>query len=306
MGTALVLLAAAAVLGGPRRYVVDGLSMAPGLMPGDVVATGWLPVVDRFRQPGRFERWIVEAADGGAAIKRVAGLPGEQVSLRDGDLLVDGLAVVKNPAELAEVALPAPLPVVRDRQSATLSPADVLDDVPFATEVNRPLERVADVGIAARISPGPEGCRVRVGLGGGRIVWQLPPGVACRLIAGRLDGRLVAVAWRDRRQPTPDDGRRGLPDRVPAAWQIATPWPRDRAGAADAGVTVTVDAAGMIERIEVWRDVHYRPSGGGPTSWRLGGDAYLMLGDFPTASIDSRAWGPRPRHTLRQRIAPRP
>ena len=43
----IALLAAAVMLAvRPMRYEVDGLSMAPGLMPGDTVATDWLPLAD--------------------------------------------------------------------------------------------------------------------------------------------------------------------------------------------------------------------------------------------------------------------
>ena len=44
----IALLAAAVMLAvRPVRYEVDGLSMAPGLIPGDTVATDWLPLADR-------------------------------------------------------------------------------------------------------------------------------------------------------------------------------------------------------------------------------------------------------------------
>ena len=42
---AIVALVAAVVIvvAAPARYEIDGVSMAPGLIPGDVVATGWFP-----------------------------------------------------------------------------------------------------------------------------------------------------------------------------------------------------------------------------------------------------------------------
>ena len=302
VGAALALTWVAA---SADRFVVDGLSMAPGLMPGDVVATGWLPAADHFRQPRRFERWVVETGDGSAAIKRVAGLPGEHVAIHDGDLLVEGVAALKNPALLAEVALPVAAPVAGHPSHARVSPTVVLDDAEFTTEVNRPLEPVADVGILVTIRSGTEGSRVRIACGDARLLWRLPPAGRYRVIAGRLDGRLVAVAWRDR-EATSDDERLALPHRVPAAWDVAHPWPHGLPGPTETGSTVEVDAGGILERLVVWRDVHHRPGTTGQDAWRLGDDSYLVLGDFPTASVDSRAWGPRPRPALRHRVTRQP
>ena len=303
---AIVALVAAAVMLAvrPIRYEVDGLSMAPGLMPGDVVATGWLPAADRARRPRRFERWIVNAADGTATIKRVAGLPNETVEIRDGDLLVDGEVVLKNPAGLGEVALPVNVPINHGEGQVWMPPAEVLDDATFATEVNRSLESVRDVGIVAVVSAGPAGSRAHVAVGDARITWRLPAGVRCQLIAGRLDGRLVAVAWMNRDAAPAGDRRRVLPNRVPAAWTVAVPWPQGTAGPTEAGCSASVDTGAKVERIAVWRDIHYRPRVDESTTWRLDADSFLVLGDFPTGSIDSRAWGPRPRHALRHRVTP--
>lgn len=306
VAAAILALVAAAVMlvVRPTRYEVDGLSMAPGLMPGDVVATGWLPGADRACRPRRFERWIVDAADGTATIKRVAGLPGEEVAIRDGDLLVDGEAVLKSPTILGEVALPVALPIEHDDGQAWMPPVDVLDDVTFAAEVNRSLESVRDVGIAAVVRAGSAGSRAHLAVGDARITWRLPSGVRCHLIAGRLDGRLVAVAWIDRDRPTADDRRSVLPNSTPGAWTVAVPWPQGMAGPTEAGCSAALDAGGKVEHIAAWRDIHYRPSMDGPTTWRLDEDSFLVLGDFPTGSVDSRAWGPRPRHSLRHRVAP--
>ena len=301
----IALLAAAVMLGArPMRYEVDGLSMAPGLMPGDIVATDWLPLADRVRHPRRFERWIVDAADGTATIKRVAGLPGEEVAIHDGDLLVDGEVVLKDPADLGEVALPVNVPINHGEGQVWMPPAEVLDDATFATEVNRSLESVRDVGLVAVVSAGPAGSRAHVAVGDARITWRLPAGVRCQLIAGRLDGRLVAVAWIDRDAAPADNRRSALPNRAPASWTVAVPWPQGMAGPTEAGCSVSVDTGAKVERIAAWRDIHYRPRVDESTTWRLDADSFLVLGDFPTGSIDSRAWGPRPRHSLRHRVAP--
>ncbi|MFM8890874.1 MAG: S26 family signal peptidase [Planctomycetia bacterium] len=101
VAAAATVLAVCVAVARPLRYEVEGLSMAPGLLPGDTVSTGWFPGLERRRSPGRFERWIVTVPGGGAGIKRVAGLPGEVISIENGDLAVAGTTVLSNPETLA-------------------------------------------------------------------------------------------------------------------------------------------------------------------------------------------------------------
>ncbi len=95
-----------AILARPWQWTVDGLSMAPGLMPGDTVETAPFPLLDALRPPRRFDRFIVRAPDGAIGVKRLVGLPGERVGITDGDLAIEGDAVLTPPQVLAEVALP--------------------------------------------------------------------------------------------------------------------------------------------------------------------------------------------------------
>ena len=294
-------VAAGAILARPARYEVEGLSMAPGLMPGDVVATGWLPAADRLRRPRRFECWIVVPPAGGGAIKRVAGLPLETVEIRAGDLVVNEAVVRKDPAELVEVAIPVTLPLDVGRGHARLGAAEVLDDDAFATEVNRPLEVVRDVGLMTVLQTATAAARATVVLGDATLHWRLPPQARIRLIAGRLDGHLVAVAWRDSAAATVADRRPGFPSAVPAAWSFAEPG-REPPGAAAPRCEVRVSDAAAIDEAVAWRDVHLRPAADGTASWRLDRESFLMLGDFPSGSIDSRTWGPLPAAALRYRV----
>lgn len=276
--------------------------MAPALMPGDVVSTGWLPAADRLRTPARFERWLVVAPDGTDAVKRVVGLPGEAVTIRDGDLVVDGTAVLKGPSILAETAVPIDAAVAVQDSHATLPPDEVLDDVAFTREVNRSLETVRDAGLVASLSTGTAAARLRATIDGAAVEWRLPAAAEVRVVAGRLDGHLVAVAWRDRAAHAPADRRSGLPSRVPDAWSFATTCPVDRAQAArpECGIAVTGDA--RIDHAAGWRDVHLRPATDGNASWQLAAGSYLVFGDFPTGSIDSRQWGPLRITSVRCRI----
>lgn len=304
VGIAL-MAAAVMVCVRPRRFVVDGLSMAPGLMPGDVVSTGWLPGVDGLRAPQRFDRWVVVAPDGGAALKRVAGLPGERLLILDGDLVADGEVVLKQPCVLADVAVPVAFSRASEPQSASVPAGEVLDDAPFATEVNRPLEAVRDVGLTALVHTGSAAARARVALRSASLTWLLPAHARIRVVAGRLDGHDVAVAWRDQQPTGSAGGRSGLPARVPAAWSFAHPGHDEPEAAATPTCTLEVEAPARIEQAAGWRDVQYRPARDGAAAWHLDAAEFLVLGDFPTGSVDSRQWGPLSRSSLRQRLAPR-
>jgi len=213
----VILLAGIAVTVGlalaPRRYEVDGISMGPGLLPGDVVTTGWLPERDRWRTPERFERWIVTLPDGSTGIKRLAGLPGETVSLAGGDLAIDGEVVLKSPAVLASIGSVVSGEAAPAQTAWSQEPGLVLDRAPFAIEmVNLRLLPVRDVGFAAIVdlADGPP-ARARGAVGPLSITWRIAAGRVC-LVAGRLDGHAVAVAWllpADANLPA--DDRRCLP-----------------------------------------------------------------------------------------------
>lgn len=301
-GIALLGAVLAVWLARPGRFVIDGLSMAPGLMPGDVVSTDWLPAADRLLAPARLDRWLVAAPDGSRAVKRIAGLPGEAVAIRDGDLVVDGTAVLKGPAALADLAVPL-VAVLDVRHGRAMLPDDeVLDDVAFAREVSRPLEAVRDVGLVAAIATGTAAAWLRGTVDGARIQWRLPAAAAVRAITGRLDGHIVAVAWRDRTGRSASDRRSGLPTRVPEAWAFVSACPADRVEGGRPQCSLTVEGDARIDRASGWRDVHLRPAADGVATWQLDDDSYLVLGDFPTGSIDSRQWGPLPAAAFRCRI----
>lgn len=65
---------------------IRGSSMEPTLSSGDLrwVLRAWTAA-----RPNRGEVWEVDTPEG-PAVKRVVGLPGERVEIRDGDVWVDG------------------------------------------------------------------------------------------------------------------------------------------------------------------------------------------------------------------------
>ncbi|RLS42869.1 MAG: hypothetical protein DWH83_05895 [Planctomycetota bacterium] len=299
---ACLVLVAVGLLARPARYEVDGLSMAPDVMPGDVVITQPFPAADRARRPERFERWIVDRPADERALKRVVGLPGETLAIVNGDLLADGMAVLKSPRVLAEVGIElATITAGPSSGRFDLPPAEVLDDVPFATEVNRMLVPVNDLGIAAVVRTATGAAQIRLTGGGRRVTWRPTPHTRGCFVAGRLDGCFVATGWKLPLRAVA--GGRGCLPAAPPTWAHEEAWP---AGDADSGSGWSAeidDPAAIVERVWGWRDVHYRPADG-VAEWRLGTGSFLVLGDFPTASRDSRHWGPLAREALWHRLAP--
>ena len=58
-----------------------------------------------------------------------------------------------------------------------------------------------------------------------------------------------------------------------------------------------------VEQVGTWRDHHDLPAADGVTRWRLGGNEFFLLGDFPSGSRDSLHFGPLPRSALRHRVS---
>lgn len=316
VAAAVALAVATAALAVPRRHEVAGHSMGPALLPGDVVSSGWLPLLDRRRGPRRFERWIVTLPDGTTGLKRVVGLPGETVALEAGDLVIDGAPVVKPPVLLAEVG--AAIAVAsRDADGTTVwtrPPVEVLDDATWEPqETSRVLLPVRDVGLAALVRVGPTAARVRARVGPVAVTWRLAAGATHAVVAGRLDGQVVAAAWpvpEARAAPAPPPARACLPPGAPLAWEVVRPWPLPDGAEADLlapALALEVPADGPadvgIRRVALWRDVLHRPAAGGRDRWVLADTECLVLGDHPSASRDSRHFGPLPVGALEHRVA---
>ena len=305
----LFLCIAGGWLARPARWEVEGLSMAPGLMPGDVAASGLFPLLDRGRAPQRFERWTLAAPDGTVAVKRVWGLPGEELEIVAGDLVVAGEAVVKPPRMLAEMALPvaATSRHEADRAVRLMLPDPVFDDVPFAPGERRVLVPVHDVGVAAVIDVGrgarveaPASAEISVGSRVVRVAFRRAGRHA--VVAGRLDGSFVAAAWPLTPSVCP---RSCLPSGGPAVWTIQSPWNgHDPVTSLEVQVvaSTSLTPGATIRDVTAWRDVHHRPPASATTRWRLGRDDWFVLGDHPGGSRDSRHWGPVCSDRFRARL----
>ncbi len=96
-----------------QLYLVPSDSMAPGLLPGDHLAVdrfvfgpgpafGFLPA----REPRRFDVVVFRGPEG-FLVKRLLGLPGERVEVRDHRAFVDGAAVEDRDKVAAWLLLPS-------------------------------------------------------------------------------------------------------------------------------------------------------------------------------------------------------
>jgi type IV secretory pathway protease TraF len=295
----LVLSALAAILARPLRWEIDGLSMAPGLMPGDIVRSASFPSLDTLWPPRRFERFVVQASDGSVGIKRMAGLPGERLSIADGDLAIDGEVVLTPPSVLAEIASPLPAREERrpDGSIRLVIEQQPLDDAPFAPAERRVLLPVRDVGLGVVIHADKSDACLRLTIGERIARFTLPAAGRCMLVAGRLDGRFVAAAWPLASSGCKPEGTRsGLSGQPPAAWQLVSPWvgatPTDAPLILECREeTSRADGRVSVEKAFAWRDILHRPAADQIVEWRLGPREFFVLGDFPSGSRDSRQWG---------------
>lgn len=312
LSTTAILLALAA-LAAPRRHEVVGLSMAPALRPGDIVSSGWLPQADPLFRLRRFDRWLLAGPDATPIIKRIIGLPGETVQIVDGDLVIDDEALLTPLPVLAQVASAVAPCDTRPGVWQRFFPGErVYDDADFAPEESRRLLPVRDIGLAVVIdAPQASPVTAAIRVGGRAIRWHLPAG-RFALVAGRLDGHLVAAAWTLAGSPV-TASRSALPPDPPAAWQIAEPWAEssgDEEPLPVLGLSLA-DASGPLEAVAVdryvarclvWRDMLHRLPPDGRARWEVGSGEVFVVGDFPAGSRDSRHWGPLPTAALRHRI----
>jgi len=308
----IVVVGVVALVAGARPlvYEVDGVSMAPGLVPGDRVTSRWFPFWDRLRPPRRFERWVLATADGAAAIKRVVGLPGERVSIAAGELAIDGTTMLKGPRLLAAVGVPVAAGPPPAAGWWSMAPREILDDIASDAGKSVVLLPVRDVGFAAVVTveaPSGGDVRGRATVGRTAVTWRLAAGRHA-IVAGRLDGHAVAAAWRlsDAAPAMPE--RSCLPPEPPRRWSAAVPWAEaDSATGQSPPLALTIEpAAGgtaRIEWVDLWRDVLFRPAADGASEWHLDTDSVFTLGDHPAASRDSRHWGPVRLTALRHRVA---
>lgn len=297
----------------PQRHMVSGLSMAPTFSPGDIVSSGWCPYIDPYFAPQRFECWFLITPDGTPIIKRLFGLPGETIRFSEGDLTVNDTVVLTPPTVLADIGT-----FVTDCEAGdgswqrVFASQVILDDTDFSSEESRRLLPVRDVGLSIEIDTVnlSHPC-IQIRVGSQAIEWNLPPG-KFGLVAGRLDGHLVASAWTLNAFSDPHDCL-PLPTNPPRIWQICEHW-KQLSDTPETAPTLAVrilknntlldveSTEKHLKRCAIWRDILHRSLGTDSTGWVIGPREVFVLGDFPSGSRDCRHWGPLPLSCLSHRI----
>ena len=245
-------------------------------------------------EPGRGEIWIFQWANK-TFVKRVMGLSGETVAIREGDLFLDGERWVKERPLLDRVAVPA---VLRGEDGVLAAGYPLpgggyehLDlDVHDVVVSGRVLARTLPATLSITISDGGGGAghTLILGLRHGGVAAdgvEIAKGLDFGLEAGtpvelwmtnadgclrvELNGREVARRLVERRGTT---------------------------------ATILVDSQGDLDHdLTFRRDLIYVDNNG-THSWKVGAGELLMLGDNSTNSLDSRILGPIPRSALLGRV----
>lgn len=306
-----LLVVGAALTIAPYRITQD--SMEPTLHEGDLVL-GWRPSVFGGPPPRWSEALFAHPRDDAKVlIKRLVGLPGETIGLRNGDVHIDG-RVASKPADLQERLW---LPVLREGPAAALlqehfsrgatpeyqarfraqdgPPGDSPSPGRFyVDDLRLSLQARASAPGELWIDLPKNGHRLRVvfafGRGGGKIVCGVHESPLPDLSLGQL-ARLSAAIWDGLAEARADDRvvRQEL-EILEAGRDVGPPGPR----------IVVIDGPIIIERLALDRDIFYRPVPGleDGVGLTVPAEAFYALGDHSAASEDSRRWGPVPLNRL--------
>ncbi len=243
-------------------------------------------------------------------IKRLVGLPGEHMELRDGDVYIDGACVAKPEPVQDQLWFPEYPPAGQATPlSRTLAPADenadwdlressATADVPAGAQsrvyYDETLARTDSdlrVGVDVDVSRSDEDGRVllrvegasrRVDLAiGHEGAWLTAPGIGGRTLPGVMLPRRacrVALGVADRMIRVWVDG--SLVARVPHADEKNGGARMPRVAIGLSGIAATFSG------LRVMRDLQY----GRSRAWDIPDDGFIMLGDNTGRSKDSRLW----------------
>jgi signal peptidase I len=291
----------------------DSISMAPTLVPGaeggDAIVLADLLAYRFSRRPQRGDVVVFRLGPGRQQkVKRVMGLPGETVSFRKGDLLVDGKVLVKDRAMLDRVKVPL------------LTLADFTrTDTGWEPERDLTLGfRLPDGSLDGPAMPAGEAvvlARVRARAAPSSVAFVLDDGAAKHTVlletgidsSVYVDGLEVAGVAREvlrlqlgvEREVwiTNADGV----FRVEADGREVAPPSTLRRPGRHARVSLVVSGEVEILSLDVARDLAHEGADS-RNAQPLGPAEYFVLGDNAPRSLDSRELGPIPADAILGRV----
>jgi signal peptidase I len=276
-------------------------------------------LVDRtalqFREPKRWETFVFHSPDDAQlTVKRVVGLPGETVELRDGDVWIDGKIAMKSLPELRELRQLVHAETEQTRrwhgqgwhwqgwhwqdgawQAAASDDWQWLiydhnqpltDDTAYNGDLSRRVFPVRDLALSVSIDPQGTGeVAVHFQRSGESLRWQGPISKTAQLEIFACDGRWQVFI--DGSCVADEVCDPSLTDADEPVFQI--------------GVQ-NMDVA--LRDLQIYRDIFYTSQNeelgiAEPMSpVVLAENEFFVLGDNHAVSLDSRQWGPVPRRLL--------
>lgn len=259
--------------------------------------------IDRLAVPNRWSPVVLRSpADAGSLfVKRVLGLPGEEVSLREGDLWIDGqrvtkpLAIQRNLRRLEHTETARRLRWSSERDCwrwndgawQVETPLDgpladliyrcpIHDNTPGNLRLSRRFHPQRDLMLEFECEASPDAdWQVRLG------------GYTARFDSNKAGPRNVLLSVFDGGAYLAIDGQE-------------SPQLLGSAPAGEGPPTIRAISGQLaVRNLSLWKDIYYEPHPqahgfSGDQPWRLGPDEFFVVGDNQALSLDSRNWSAAP------------